>query len=223
MSLGDESVRQRLNRDGVVAVADAIAIASDVAAGLQHAHDRGTIHRDIKPENIVLVEGRAAIADFGLARLINDAGSSRLTDSGLIVGTPTYLSPEQAAAQREIGPAADQYALACVLFELLTGEPPFLASTPAAVSMRHLNDPAPPLRVRRPDAPAGVADAVTRALSKMPDERFPTVREFSSAICIALRAPAVGSESRAGAPFSLLNTLRARWSAAAGRGRNSRE
>src|SRR5947209_14435024 len=111
-----------MQRDRTLSITDALAVVSDVAAGLQHAHDRGAIHRDIKPENIVLDQGRAAIADFGLARLINDAASTRLTASGLIVGTPTYLSPEQASAQRDIGPAADQYALACVLFEMLTGD-----------------------------------------------------------------------------------------------------
>jgi len=223
MSLGDESLRERLARDVSLTVADAVAITEDVAAGLQHAHDHGAVHRDIKPENIILDGARACIVDFGLARLVNDAQSARLTESGLVVGTAPYLSPEQAAAERDIGPAVDQYALACVLFEMLTGDPPFLGATPAAICMRHVNDPPPSLRVRSPEAPPGVADAVARALSKSPDRRFATVREFSTAIAVALRAPAPEEGAGVTGPtFSLLHALRARWSGAMNRVRDQR-
>lgn len=222
MSLGEESLRQRLTRDAPLSIADSITIASDVAAGLQHAHDHDAIHRDIKPENIILDEGRAAIVDFGLARIINDAGSVQLTESGLVVGTPPYLSPEQASAQRQLSPATDQYALACVVFEMLTKDPPFYAATPTALAMRHVSDPPPPVQVRRPEVPPGVADAIARALSKSPDDRFPSVRAFASAMSTALRAPSAERNAHAGAEgFSLLHSLKARWSAVTGRGRNS--
>ena len=186
--LGGESLRARLEREQQLSVADAVGITEQVAAGLQYAHARGVVHRDIKPENIILADGRVCIVDFGLARIVNDAGSHSLTESGFIVGTPMYLSPEQASAEKHIGPGSDQYALACVLFELLVGEPPFLAPTPTAIAIRHLKDTPPLLHSRRRDAPSGVGTAVERALRKLPGDRFATVRDFAAAASAASRA-----------------------------------
>jgi serine/threonine-protein kinase len=179
--IGGESLRGRLARDGHLSIEDALAIAQRVAGGLQYAHDRGVVHRDIKPGNIILADGRACIVDFGVARIVNDAGSQQLTESGITVGTPEYLSPEQAGAEKQVGPRADQYGLACVLFEMLTGSPPFTGPTPTAVSMRHVNDPPPRLQSLRGDAPQALGDAIARALRKAPEERFDSVLEFMAA------------------------------------------
>ena len=190
--LGGESLRARIERDKTVTIDKALRIATQVSTGLQYAHDRGIIHRDVKPENIIFADGRVCIVDFGLARIVNDAGSPSLTESGIVVGTPAYLSPEQAAAEKQIGPGCDQYALACVLFELLTGEPPFLAATPTAIAIRHLKDSPPALRSRRRDAPSGVAKAVDRALNKLPADRFGSTCEFAQAASV----PTNGSGAR---------------------------
>jgi serine/threonine protein kinase len=177
-----ESLRSRLERERTLSIADAVSIARDVASGLQHAHDHGIVHRDIKPESVILAERRAVIVDFGLARIINDAGSPRLTESGIAVGTPQYLSPEQAAAEKSIGPAADQYALGCILFEMLAGEPPFTGPTATATAMRHLRDAPPSLRTRRPETTSAIQSSVERALAKNPSDRFENVTEFSRAL-----------------------------------------
>jgi serine/threonine protein kinase len=127
--LGGETLRARLKREKQLSPEDALKIVDDLAEGLQYAHDHGVVHRDVKPENIILAEDHACLVDFGLALALGDVDAQRLTASGLSVGTPHYLSPEQASAEREIGPRADQYALACVLFEMLVGEPPFTGPT----------------------------------------------------------------------------------------------
>jgi len=187
--VGGESLRSRLQRETQLPVEESVAIAQRIGGGLQHAHDLGIVHRDIKPENIILAEGRACIVDFGVARVVNDAGSQRLTESGMTVGTPQYLSPEQARADKRVGPSTDQYGLACVLFEMLTGEPPFTGPTASAVAMRHMHDPPPSLRVRRPDAPRALGAALERAMAKAPGDRFGTTREFVEAASAANDRP----------------------------------
>jgi serine/threonine-protein kinase len=187
--LGGESLRVRLRREQKLPVKESIAIAEQVAGGLQYAHDNGVIHRDIKPENIILADGRVSIVDFGLARAVNDAAARSLTDTGVIVGTPPYLSPEQANAQKHIGPGADQYALACVLFELLVGETPFVGRSAISIAIQHMMSTPPLLCTRRPDLPRGVSDAIERALKKVPGDRFDTIREFAQAASGALLAP----------------------------------
>ncbi|MDB4892689.1 MAG: protein kinase [Gemmatimonadetes bacterium] len=179
--LGGESLRDRLKREKQLSVDDALKITAEVADGLQHAHDHGVVHRDVKPENIILAEGRAYIVDFGLARAIGDVTAQRLTASGLSVGTPHYLSPEQASAEKDVGPKADQYALACVLYEMLVGEPPFSGPTVSAVAMRHMMEDPPSLRARRRSAPPALEAAVFRAMEKVPADRFTTVTEFAKA------------------------------------------
>ena len=180
--LGGETLRDRLNREKQLSVEDALGIVEQLAAGLQHAHDHGVVHRDVKPENIVLAEGRACLLDFGLARALGDVDTKRLTASGISVGTPHYLSPEQAAAEKVVGPKTDQYSLACVLYEMLAGEPPFTGPTATSIAMRHLSEEPRALRVRRHSTPRAVDTAVTRALEKVPADRFASVHEFALAM-----------------------------------------
>jgi serine/threonine protein kinase len=179
--LGGETLRARLKREKQLSVEDALAIVDQVALGLQHAHDHGIVHRDVKPENIILAEGQARVLDFGLARALSDVDTDRLTASGLAVGTPHYLSPEQASAEKDVGPKADQYALACVLYEMLVGEPPFTGPTASSIAMRHISEQAAPLRLRRSSTPAGVEAAVRRAMEKVPADRFSTIAAFAAA------------------------------------------
>ncbi|HTE44050.1 MAG TPA: serine/threonine-protein kinase, partial [Gemmatimonadaceae bacterium] len=189
--LGGETLRALLQREKQLSTEDAIRILNDVAAGLQHAHDRQFIHRDVKPENILIADGRACILDFGLAKSIANIDATRLTASGLAVGTPHYLSPEQAGAERDITPKSDQYALACVLYEMLIGEPPFTGPTASAIAMRHLAEPAPSIRLRRRTTPESIETAVRRAMEKVPADRFRSVRLFSEA---AMSEPPAATE-----------------------------
>jgi serine/threonine protein kinase len=180
--LAGESLRARIKRDRQLSIDDALAITTQVADGLQYAHDNGVVHRDVKPENIVLSEGRAWLVDFGLALAISRIDAKRLTATGITVGTPQYLSPEQAAAEKSIGPAADQYALACVLYEMLVGEPPFNGPTATAIAARHIIEVPSLLRERRRDTPVEVEAAVARALRKNPVDRFASISEFAEAL-----------------------------------------
>ena len=180
--LGGETLRDRLKREKQLSVEEALRITEQVAEGLQYAHEHSVVHRDVKPENILLAEGKASVMDFGLARALGDVGAERLTASGLSVGTPHYLSPEQASAEKDVGPAADQYALACVLYEMLAGEPPFTGPTASAVAMRHITEEPRPLRPRRKTTSVIVEAAVMRALEKVPADRFASVKEFVEAL-----------------------------------------
>lgn len=184
--LGGETLRARITRERQMGVEDSIAIVEDVASALQYAHNHGVVHRDVKPENILLGdEGHACVVDFGLARALGSVDADRLTASGLAVGTPHYLSPEQAAAERDVGPKSDQYALACVLYEMLAGEPPFTGPTASAIAIQHLASKPVPLRHRRPTVPSNVDAAVMRAMEKVPTDRWPSAHDFVS----ALRSP----------------------------------
>lgn len=165
------NLRARLERAGPLPLDAALAIAEDVAAALDYAHRENVIHRDIKPENVLLQDGQALVCDFGLARAIDRAALEPISSSGLAIGTPAYMSPEQAMAQEEIGAAADIYALGCVVYEMLAGELPFTGATPQAVIARHLTDRPRSLRVVRPDLPRGVEAAVQAALDKSPERR----------------------------------------------------
>ncbi|MDB4891465.1 MAG: hypothetical protein JWL61_3320 [Gemmatimonadetes bacterium] len=180
--LGGESLRQALQREKQLSVERALEITEQVASALQFAHDAGVVHRDVKPENIILTDGGARVVDFGLARMLSDIDAQRLTASGVSVGTPLYLSPEQASAERSVGPASDQYALACVLYEMLVGEPPFTGPTASAIAMRHIVEPPPPLNARRRAAPAAVHVAAMRALEKVPNDRYQSIRLFADAL-----------------------------------------
>ena len=176
-----ESLRQRLEREKQLPLADALRIAREVALALNYAHRQGVIHRDIKPENILLSDNQALVADFGVARALEAAGSERLTETGIALGTPAYLSPEQAAASRELDGRADIYSLGCVLYEMLAGEPPFTGPTAQAIIAKHFSEPVPHLRTIR-DVPEGVEHAVTRALARSPADRYTTAAEFAAVL-----------------------------------------
>ncbi|HXY68564.1 MAG TPA: serine/threonine-protein kinase, partial [Gemmatimonadales bacterium] len=187
-----ESLRERLVRERQLAVPDALAIARQVAGALAHAHARGIVHRDIKPENILLQGGEAIVADFGIALALRAAGGERMTAAGLALGTPTYISPEQAAGGAPVDGRSDIYSLGCVVYEMLAGEPPFSSPTPQAVLARHLHDTPPSVIVLRPTVPAPVAGAVARALEKLPADRYRTATDFAAALEAAPAAPAGG-------------------------------
>jgi TolB-like protein/Tfp pilus assembly protein PilF len=175
------SLRARLEREGPLPVDDAVRIACEVADALGYAHSRNVVHRDIKPENILLEAGHAVVADFGIACALEAVGPDRFTDSGLAVGTPTYMSPEQAAAEHTDG-RTDLYALACVLYEALAGEPPFTGPSALAVLARKAAGTVPSLRLIRDEVPLPVERALTRALRSLPADRYATVGEFAEAL-----------------------------------------
>src|SRR5215217_5109430 len=177
-----ESLRQLLARDRQLPVDRAVRIATQVLGALGYAHAHGVIHRDIKPENILLEGDQAVVADFGVARAISAAGEDRLTETGLALGTPAYMSPEQATASRELDGRSDLYALGCVLYEMLAGQPPFVGATAQQLLARHAIDPIPPLRTVRDTVPAAVEQSVTRALAKVPADRFATAADFAQAL-----------------------------------------
>src|SRR5216117_1779678 len=178
-----ESLRQRLAREGRLPLRDALRVARELGAGLDYAHREGFIHRDVKPENVLLADGHAVIADFGIARAIcQSCDGDNVTEVGLTIGTPEYMSPEQAAGDRDLDGRSDVYSLACVIYETLAGEPPFGGASARAVMAKHLSEPPPPLRTRRPDAPAAVEQALARALGKDPADRFASVAEFVAAL-----------------------------------------
>ena len=177
-----ESLRQRLAREGQLPVAEAVALARDAADALAYAHGQGVVHRDVRPKNILLEGGHALVADFGIAGLLEAAGPERLSASGIVLGLPEYSSPEQARGGSRLDGRTDIYSLGCVLYEMLAGAPPFTGATRTVVLARQLSDPVPPLRTVRPDVPPEVERAVLRALSKRPEERFPTAADFAAAL-----------------------------------------
>lgn len=178
----DGSLRERLEREGRLPVAEALRIAREVGAALDYAHRQGFIHRDVKPENILFADGLAVLADFGIARALCTTDAEERTAVGVTVGTPGYMSPEQAAGEAEVGAASDQYSLACVVYEILAGEPPFRGKSPRATIMKHMAERPRPLRALRPEVPARIELALARALSKEPAERFASVAEWVAAL-----------------------------------------
>jgi TolB-like protein/predicted Ser/Thr protein kinase len=197
-----ETLREKLEREGQLPVDEAVRIASEVADALDFAHSRGIVHRDIKPENIFLSAGHALVADFGIARAADAAkqGENTLTDAGLAVGTPAYMSPEQATADPRIDGRSDQYALGCVLYEMLAGQPPFAGPTSQAVMARHTADPVPPLRTVRA-VPAVLEHAITKALAKVPADRWASTRAFAQALPVESTADAVSVPPRRVSPW----------------------
>jgi serine/threonine protein kinase/DNA-binding SARP family transcriptional activator/Flp pilus assembly protein TadD len=177
-----ESLRVRLDREPQLAIADAVRITGDVAQALGYAHGLGVVHRDIKPENILLEDGHALVADFGIARAITAAGSERLTETGIALGTPGYMSPEQGAEDGRVDGRSDLYALGCVAYEMLAGAPPFTGPTAQAILARHAVDPVAPIRTVRETVPRGVEQAVLKALAKVPADRYPGATEFAQAL-----------------------------------------
>jgi eukaryotic-like serine/threonine-protein kinase len=183
-----ESLRQRLTRERQLPVDEALRIARDVLSALDFAHQRGVVHRDIKPENILLGTEQALVADFGIARALDAAGAEKLTETGLALGTPHYMSPEQAASDGGLDGRSDLYSLGCVLYEMLAGEPPFTGPTAQAIMARHAVDPVAPLRTVRNTVPEPVERAIERVLAKVPADRFKTGAEFAAALAAPVGA-----------------------------------
>jgi len=177
-----ESLRGKLTRERQLGVDEALTIARHIAAALDYAHRQGVVHRDIKPENILLHEGEAFLTDFGIALAVSEAGRDRLTGTGLSLGTPSYMSPEQAAGDRSIDARSDIYALGAVTYEMLAGEPPVTGATVHAMIAKLISERPTSLRVLRDTVPAGADAAVMRALAKAPMDRFATAREFADAL-----------------------------------------
>lgn len=217
------SLRERLQREKQLSISDAIGIARDVADALDYAHSRGVIHRDIKPENILLSpDGGAMVADFGVARAVSVAGGDTITRTGMTVGTPTYMAPEQAMGSRDVTPESDIYSLGCVVYEMLAGQPPFTGPTAMAIFARHSLDNIPSLRIVRGTVPDAVEDAIIQALAKVPADRFRSARDFAAALtddegaarrrraaAAAMAAPSFPSSAAPAAPAT--RARRTRW------------
>jgi serine/threonine-protein kinase len=177
-----ESVRQKLGREKQLGVDEALAITKQVAGALEYAHQHGVIHRDLKPENILLHEGEAMLADFGIALAVKEAGGDRLTETGLSLGTPQYMSPEQATGDRQLDARSDVYSLGAVLYEMLAGEPPHTGTTVQAVIAKLMTERPTRLRTLRNTVPEGIDNAVARALAKVPADRYAGAAEFAAAL-----------------------------------------
>ena len=176
------SLRERLDTEKRLAVKETLRIAQEVGAGLDYAHRNRFVHRDVKPENVLFADGHALLADFGVARVYSASETEGVTDAGIAVGTPEYMSPEQASGEPNVGSASDVYSLACVVYEMLTGEPPVRGKGARATLAKQVTDVPRPVRALRPDAPAHIERTLARALAKDPGERFPTVAEFVAAL-----------------------------------------
>jgi Tol biopolymer transport system component len=193
-----ETLRDKLNRETQLGVDEALRIATDVADALDYAHRHGVIHRDIKPENILLHDGRPMVADFGIALAVSAAAGGRMTETGLSLGTPHYMSPEQATAEKDITARSDVYSLASVLYEMLAGQPPHLGGSAQQIIMRIITDAARPVTELRKAVPAHVAAAVAKALEKLPADRFATAKEFRDALMNPTYAGAAGTHATTG-------------------------
>jgi serine/threonine-protein kinase len=194
--IAGETVHKKLERERQLNVNEAVRIAAEVASALDYAHRTGIVHRDIKPENILLQNGEALVADFGIARAITDAGGAKLTMTGVTLGTPTYMSPEQAMADPGIDGRSDIYSLGCVLYEMLAGQPPFSGPTAQAIIARHQLDEAPSLTIVRGTIPEEVEDVVMQALAKLPADRYANAGEMAQDLRNILSAGTTGTGAR---------------------------
>ncbi len=203
------SLRTRLERERQLPVDEAVRLARAVAGALDYAHRHDILHRDIKPENILLQEGEPVVADFGVSRAITMQGDDSVTEPGLAVGTPAYMSPEQASGDRELDGRSDQYALGCVLYEMLAGQPPFAGTAPRATMARQAIELPPPLSGLRPEVPPALEQVVNRALAKNPADRFPAMADLAEALSLPLERvsglyPGVGSGSEPARAIAVL-------------------
>jgi serine/threonine-protein kinase len=179
-----ESLRSRLSREPALTVDEAVRLAVEVADALGHAHAQGIVHRDVKPENILLENGHAMVADFGIARAVRATDDTRLTRAGLTIGTPDYMSPEQAGGDSDVDGRSDLYSLACVLFEMLTGTPPFTGRTPEAVLVQRFTTTAPRLSTKRPNVSANLDYALARRGDRDRGRRGPAEREIDRGFAV---------------------------------------
>jgi len=192
-----ESLRDKLNRDKQLGIEEALAITRQIASALDYAHRSGVVHRDIKPENILIQEGEAMLADFGIALAVKEAGGNRLTETGLSLGTPQYMSPEQATGDRTLDARSDVYSLAAVLYEMLTGEPPVTGATAQAMIAKLMTERPTRVRTVRDTVPEGIDNAIAKALSKVPADRQGSAGEFAGSLSAAVdRAPGPGGPER---------------------------
>ncbi len=198
-----ESLREKLNKEKQLGLEEAVAITRQVASALDYAHRHGVVHRDIKPENILLQEGEAMLTDFGIALAVKEAGGNRLTETGLSLGTPMYMSPEQATGDRMLDARSDVYSLAAVLYEMLAGEPPVTGPTAQAMIAKLMTERPTHLRVVRPSVPEAVDAAVARALDKTPADRFPSAGDFARAIEVKPAPAAAPAGRRVGWPVTV--------------------
>jgi Tol biopolymer transport system component/tRNA A-37 threonylcarbamoyl transferase component Bud32 len=210
-----EPLRERLRREKQLPVDEAVRIAREVASALDYAHRHGVVHRDIKPENILLHDGRALVADFGIALAASKAGGDRMTETGMSLGTPHYMSPEQAMGEREITARSDVYALGAVLYEMLTGDPPFTGSTAQAVVARVVTETPRPMLPQRHTIPPHVEAAVLTALEKLPADRFATAAQFADALDDSRRTSGRTQATVVAAPSLRDGRRRNRWAGAA--------
>ena len=212
-----ESLRDRLAREKQLPIADAVRIATEVAGALDYAHRHGVVHRDIKPENVLLHEGQALVADFGIALAVSRSdGGTRMTETGMSLGTPHYMSPEQAMGEREITPKSDVYALGAMTYEMLLGEPPFTGPTAQSIVAKVMTEKPAPLVARRDTVPPEVEDAVLTALAKLPADRFATAADFGAALAGQPGPrPPTAAHTAHGAPPASPTALRVALAAAA--------
>ncbi len=180
-----ESLAERIDRETQLPLEDALRIAYDVADALEYAHRRNVVHRDVKPGNILLQGDHALVTDFGVARAVSVAGGEPLTETGMALGTPAYMSPEQVTSETDVDGRTDVYALGCVLYEMLAGEPPFRGRDARVILARHMVDPVPPVRTVRDTVPVAVEQLITRALAKAPADRTPTAKQFAQSLTTA--------------------------------------
>ncbi len=195
-----ESLRHRLDREQQLPIPDAIGLACEVADALHCAHARGVVHRDIKPENILIQQGHALVADFGIARAVSSAKGEKLTETGMAIGTPHYMSPEQSLGGEYLDGRSDEYSVACVLYEMLVGQPPFDGPNAMAIMARHSMEAVPSLQIVRQSIPDEVEDSIMRALEKTPADRFPTIKEFAESLLSADLGPGARRTLTRGVP-----------------------
>ncbi len=195
-----DTLEDRLAHEGQLPVSDAVSIATDMAEALHAAHEQGVVHRDIKPANVLISRGRPLIADFGIALALSASGAGqRLTEAGMSLGTPFYMSPEQATGDQSVGPATDTYALGCVLYEMLLGDPPFVGNTAQAVLGKIIAGEVKSATEERPSVPANVDGAIQKALEKLPADLFASEQDFAKALADELFRFGVLATADAGA------------------------